>query len=99
MSKKGWLVLHLSEEELQGLAGESVEQLTARVKLGSVLIQTLVGDEDPRALRAMESLRVQQEQINEIIAKKTEGTRPEPVRIGMQPATFKAKIITPASKG
>lgn len=85
----------LTKEELEKLDEESVEELTGRVQLASLLIKSLGGDEDPRAEGAMERLRVQQEQINTLIALKTMDMKPEPVVVDMQPASVAGRFIRP----
>lgn len=83
----------LSKEELEKLdQEESVKQLTGRVQLGSVLIKSLIGEEDPRAQAAMEELRTQQQQINVLIERKTRGSRPEPTVVSMHPARFASRF-------
>lgn len=85
----------LTKEELQKLGDESVETLSGRVQLASLLMLGLAGDDSPEAEEARENLRTQQEQINALIAQKTKDTKPESTVVEMQPATFAALFVRP----
>lgn len=89
----------LSEKELADLREQTVEELHSKVVLGSLLIKQLVDDPDERAEAARERLRVQQEQINALIAEKVKDTKPEETRMEMKPATFAARGVSPIRKG
>lgn len=66
----------------------TIEELKAKVMLGSMLIGELYEDPDPRAPEAIEALQEQQRELNKLLVAKIreeQKERPPPVVVGCEP--------------
>ena len=76
---------------------QTVEEMRAKVVLGSMLIEMLVQEDDPRAPVAIEVLQDQQRKLNEIlvskIAEERTGPPPSPVVVGLSSIELGAKAL------
>jgi hypothetical protein len=74
----------------------SIEDLRARVLLGSALVKMLRRDPDPRAQEAADRLQDQQREINRVLVAKIKASRdeePPPVVVGLKPVIMTAQAL------